>query len=44
MGAYATKPDVKLRYDLGYILHWNPALDVFILIRTISTVLRISGV
>ncbi len=43
MGAYATKPDVKLRYDLGYILHWNPLLDVFILIRTVSTVLRVSG-
>lgn len=44
MGAYATKPDVKLRYDLGYILHWNPALDIFILIRTVSTILRVSGV
>jgi lipopolysaccharide/colanic/teichoic acid biosynthesis glycosyltransferase len=44
MGAYATKPDVKLRYDLGYLFHWNPLLDVFILLRTIATVLRGSGV
>jgi lipopolysaccharide/colanic/teichoic acid biosynthesis glycosyltransferase len=44
MGAYATKPDVKLRYDLGYLFHWNPLLDVFILIRTITTILKGSGV
>ena len=31
MGAYATKPDVKLRYDLGYLFHWNPVLDLFVL-------------
>ena len=24
MGAYATQPDVKLRYDLGYLFHWSP--------------------
>jgi exopolysaccharide biosynthesis polyprenyl glycosylphosphotransferase len=44
MGAYATKPDVKLRYDLGYLFHWTPLLDLIILIRTISTVLRGGGV
>jgi exopolysaccharide biosynthesis polyprenyl glycosylphosphotransferase len=44
MGAYATKPDVKLRYDLGYVFHWSPLLDVFILLRTVVTVLRGSGV
>ncbi len=44
MGAYATKPDVKLRYDLGYLFHWNPLLDLFILFRTVSVVLRGSGV
>ena len=44
MGAYATKPDVKLRYDLGYLFHWSPFLDVFILLRTIVTVLKGSGV
>jgi exopolysaccharide biosynthesis polyprenyl glycosylphosphotransferase len=44
MGAYATQPDVKLRYDLGYLFHWTPALDVFILLRTVVTVLRGSGV
>ena len=43
MGAYATKPDVKLRYDLGYLFHWTPLLDVFILLRTVVTVLRGSG-
>ncbi len=43
MGAYATKPDVKLRYDLGYLFHWTPFLDVFILLRTIVTVLKGSG-
>ncbi|MFI5119444.1 MAG: exopolysaccharide biosynthesis polyprenyl glycosylphosphotransferase [Thermoanaerobaculia bacterium] len=44
MGAYATKPDVKLRYDLGYLFHWTPFLDVFILLRTIITVLKGSGI
>jgi len=44
MGAYATKPDVKLRYDLGYLFHWTPFLDVFILLRTIVTVLKGSGI
>jgi exopolysaccharide biosynthesis polyprenyl glycosylphosphotransferase len=44
MGAYATKPDVKLRYDLGYLFHWSPFLDLFILLRTVVTVLRGSGV
>jgi exopolysaccharide biosynthesis polyprenyl glycosylphosphotransferase len=44
MGAYATEPDVKLRYDLGYLFHWTPALDVFVLLRTVVTVLRGSGV
>lgn len=44
MGAYATKPDVKLRYDLGYLFHWNPVLDLFVLARTVTTVLRVSGV
>ncbi len=44
MGQYATKPDVKLRYDLGYLFHWNPGLDLFILLRTVATVLKGSGV
>jgi lipopolysaccharide/colanic/teichoic acid biosynthesis glycosyltransferase len=44
MGAYATEPDVKLRYDLGYLFHWTPALDVFVLLRTVVTVLRGSGI
>lgn len=44
MGAYATKPDVKLRYDLGYLFHWSPVLDLFVLVRTVTTVLRVSGV
>jgi len=44
MGQYATKPDVKLRYDLGYLFHWDPFLDVFILMRTVSTVLKATGV
>ncbi len=44
MGDYATKPDVKLRYDLGYLFHWSPFLDLFILIRTVVTVLRGTGV
>jgi exopolysaccharide biosynthesis polyprenyl glycosylphosphotransferase len=44
MGAYATKPDVKLRYDLGYVFHWSPFLDLFILLRTVVTVLKGSGV
>ncbi len=44
MGAYATEPDVKLRYDLGYLFHWTPALDLFVLLRTVVTVLRGSGV
>ncbi len=44
MGAYATKPDVKLRYDLGYLFHWTPLLDLIILIRTVSTVLKGGGV
>lgn len=44
MGAYATKPDVKLRYDLGYLFHWNPLVDLFILVRTIATIFKASGV
>ena len=44
MGAYATKPDVKLRYDLGYLFHWSPVLDLFVLVRTVTTVLRVSGI
>ena len=44
MGAYATKPDVKLRYDLGYLFHWSPILDLFVLARTVTTVLRVSGI
>jgi lipopolysaccharide/colanic/teichoic acid biosynthesis glycosyltransferase len=44
MGAYATKPDVKLRYDLGYLFHWSPFLDLFILLRTVVTVLKGTGV
>ncbi|MEO6327018.1 MAG: exopolysaccharide biosynthesis polyprenyl glycosylphosphotransferase [Thermoanaerobaculia bacterium] len=43
MGVYATKPDVKLRYDLGYLFHWNPLLDLFILVRTVATILKGSG-
>jgi len=43
MGGYATKPDVKLRYDLGYLFHWTPLLDLIILVRTVSTVLRGGG-
>lgn len=43
MGVYATQPEVKLRYDLGYLLHWNPLLDAFILLRTVSTILRARG-
>ncbi len=44
MGAYATKPEVKLRYDLGYLFHWSPFLDLFILLRTVATVLKGTGV
>lgn len=44
MGAYATQPDVKLRYDLGYLFHWSPFLDLFILLRTVVTVLKGTGV
>lgn len=44
MGAYATQPDVKLRYDLGYLFHWSPFLDLFILLRTVATVLKGTGV
>jgi len=44
MGAYATKPDVKLRYDLGYLFRWSPLVDLFVLARTVTTVLRVSGV
>ena len=44
MGAYATQPDVKLRYDLGYLFHWSPFLDLFILLRTVATVLKGTGI
>lgn len=43
MGAYASRTDVKIRYDLGYLFHWSPLLDLFILARTVTTVLRASG-
>jgi len=35
---------VKLRYDLGYLFHWSPFLDLFILLRTVATVLKGTGV
>ena len=34
----------NVRYDLGYLFHWNPGLDLFILLRTVVTVLKGSGV
>lgn len=38
-GSYATSASVKLRFDLMYIYHRSPALDLKILLRTIKVVL-----
>ena len=35
--------DLKLSYDLFYILHFSVLLDFLILIRTIKTVLKAGG-
>ncbi len=38
-GTYATEANVKMRFDLMYIYHRSPALDLRILLRTIKVVL-----
>ena len=35
--------DLKLSYDIYYILHFSTLLDLLILFRTIKTVLKASG-
>ncbi|EQD58504.1 sugar transferase [mine drainage metagenome] len=39
-GSYATEPDVKLKYDLFYILKYSLGLDLFIILRTFSVLLQ----
>ncbi len=38
-GGYGTEANVKMRFDLMYIYHRSPALDLRILLRTIKVVL-----
>lgn len=38
-GSYGTTASVKLRFDLMYIYHHSPALDLRILLRTVKVVL-----
>jgi lipopolysaccharide/colanic/teichoic acid biosynthesis glycosyltransferase len=34
---------IKLQYDLYYLKHWSPWLDLKILLRTFSVVLKMQG-
>jgi lipopolysaccharide/colanic/teichoic acid biosynthesis glycosyltransferase len=38
-GSYGSTASVKLRFDLMYIYHRSPALDLRILLRTVKVVL-----
>ncbi|MCL2680540.1 MAG: sugar transferase [Coriobacteriia bacterium] len=42
-GGYATTPQRKLKYDLMYLYHQSPALDVQIVVETIKVVLTGKG-
>jgi exopolysaccharide biosynthesis polyprenyl glycosylphosphotransferase len=42
-GGYATTPERKLKYDLIYIYHQNPAMDIQILTETLRVVLTGRG-
>jgi lipopolysaccharide/colanic/teichoic acid biosynthesis glycosyltransferase len=39
-GRYSTAPEVKLRFDLKYIYRYSLAMDLWILLRTMVTVLK----
>ncbi|WP_051344303.1 sugar transferase [Alicyclobacillus herbarius] len=40
LGEYSTDAAEKLRYDLWYVRHYSPALDLKILLQTVFVVLR----
>jgi exopolysaccharide biosynthesis polyprenyl glycosylphosphotransferase len=40
MGDYSTEASEKLRYDLWYVRHYTPALDIKILVQTLFVVLN----
>jgi len=42
-GGYATTPERKLKYDLMYLYHQSPALDVQIIVETIKVMLTGKG-
>ncbi len=42
-GSYATTPERKLKYDLIYIYHQRPVLDVQIVVDTLRVVLTGRG-
>ena len=42
-GGYATTPERKLKYDLMYLYHQSPVLDVQIIVETIKVVLTGKG-
>jgi exopolysaccharide biosynthesis polyprenyl glycosylphosphotransferase len=42
-GGYATTPERKLKYDLMYLYHQSPALDIQIIVETIKVVLTGKG-
>jgi exopolysaccharide biosynthesis polyprenyl glycosylphosphotransferase len=42
-GSYATTPERKLKYDLIYIYHQNPAMDIQIVAETLRVVLTGRG-
>lgn len=41
--ASVEEAELKLSYDLYYLLHWNIGLDLLILLKTIKTVLKARG-
>ena len=42
-GGYATTPERKLKYDLMYLYHQSPALDIQVIVETIKVVLTGKG-
>ena len=42
-GGYATTPERKLKYDLMYLYHQSPALDVQVMVETLKVVLTGKG-
>lgn len=43
-GSSVDDANLKLQYDLYYIRHWSPWLDLEILLRTVGVVVRLKGI